>query len=195
MKRSIQKGFTLIELMIVVAIIGILAAIALPAYQDYMIRARVSEAILVASQCRTSVSEIYQSAKAAQVIPASTAGAATKATTTTQYVSDLHTGANGEILVTLVRRHAARHRQPAMVVRDVIRAPDSASPPAPLTVAAFPDAGVRIRRAAWPAPPRRCPPSTCRVLAAANPRTHVPSVVREAPRIEGLFICVALSDR
>ena len=50
--------------MIVVAIVGILAAIALPAYQDYMIRARVSEAILTASQCRTSVSEIYQSGKA-----------------------------------------------------------------------------------------------------------------------------------
>jgi type IV pilus assembly protein PilA len=60
MKRMIQKGFTLIELMIVVAIIGILAAVALPAYQDYTVRARVSEVILGASSCRTSISETVQ---------------------------------------------------------------------------------------------------------------------------------------
>ncbi len=55
--KSIQKGFTLIELMIVVAIIGILAAIALPAYTDYTVRAKVSELVLSASSHRTSVSE------------------------------------------------------------------------------------------------------------------------------------------
>ena len=58
--RKVQKGFTLIELMIVVAIIGILAAIALPAYQDYTIRARVSELILAASSARTAITEKYQ---------------------------------------------------------------------------------------------------------------------------------------
>jgi|WetSurMetagenome_2_1015567.scaffolds.fasta_scaffold1060608_1 type IV pilus assembly protein PilA len=60
MKR-VQQGFTLIELMIVVAIIGILAAIALPAYQDYTIRAKMSEVVLAASNPKTNVAEWYQS--------------------------------------------------------------------------------------------------------------------------------------
>ena len=59
-KVQLQKGFTLIELMIVVAIIGILAAVALPAYQDYTVRARVSELILAGSSMRTAISEKFQ---------------------------------------------------------------------------------------------------------------------------------------
>jgi type IV pilus assembly protein PilA len=58
-KKQRQQGFTLIELMIVVAIIGILAAIAIPAYQDYTVRSKVTEAIAVAASAKTSVSEFY----------------------------------------------------------------------------------------------------------------------------------------
>jgi type IV pilus assembly protein PilA len=59
--NPLQTGFTLIELMIVVAIIGILAAVALPAYQDYTVRAKMAEVILAMSSCRTPVTELYQS--------------------------------------------------------------------------------------------------------------------------------------
>ncbi len=85
MKRSIQKGFTLIELMIVVAIIGILAAVALPAYQDYTTRAKVSEVVLAASSARTAIAE-YVAASGAFPSSASSASIATQSS---KYVASL----------------------------------------------------------------------------------------------------------
>ena len=98
--KKIQQGFTLIELMIVVAIIGILAAVALPAYQDYTIRAKMSEVILGMSACRTSITEVYQSGPA-NVVPAGGWGCEMLASQATKYVGGITTDANGAITATV----------------------------------------------------------------------------------------------
>jgi type IV pilus assembly protein PilA len=95
-KRNLQKGFTLIELMIVVAIIGILAAIALPAYQDYTVRAKVSEGVVLASAAKLNVAETFQSTG---VLPTDNASA-NYTSPNTQQVSGIAIGANGVITVT-----------------------------------------------------------------------------------------------
>ena len=95
--RKIQQGFTLIELMIVVAIIGILAAVALPAYQDYTVRAKMSEVMLAASACRTSITEIFQSGGTPP--GANNWGCENTGSQTSKYVNLITTDDNGKVAV------------------------------------------------------------------------------------------------
>ena len=96
--RKVQQGFTLIELMIVVAIIGILAAVALPAYQDYTKRAKLSEVVLAASACRTAITETYQSASAG---PGAGGWGCESTAATSKYVASVATSADGVVSVTV----------------------------------------------------------------------------------------------
>ena len=101
-KPSIQKGFTLIELMIVVAIIGILAAIALPAYQDYTVRAKVSEAVISLTSPKSLVSEAFQTDGLAGVAAAAiTFNGKPLAEIATKYVATIAIAPTGEITATL----------------------------------------------------------------------------------------------
>jgi type IV pilus assembly protein PilA len=95
--KSVQKGFTLIELMIVVAIVGILAAVAIPAYQDYTIRAQVTEAMSLSSAAKAAVAETFANTGA---FPATNAAAGLSATISGKYVSDLTVGAGGVLTAT-----------------------------------------------------------------------------------------------
>jgi type IV pilus assembly protein PilA len=97
LREFVQRGFTIIELMIVVAIIGILAAVALPAYMDYSVRAKVSEIVLAASSCRTSVGEIVQNSN---VVDLGTDLTAACAIAPTKFVSSGVTDVDGKITVT-----------------------------------------------------------------------------------------------
>ena len=100
--RYVQKGFTLIELMIVVAIIGILAAVALPAYQDYTVRAKMSEVILAMSACRTTITEVYQTGGTPPLQDQWGCGEVGSATPIlTKYVAGLSTDVNGVITATI----------------------------------------------------------------------------------------------
>jgi type IV pilus assembly protein PilA len=156
--RKMQKGFTLIELMIVVAIIGILAAIAIPAYQDYTARSQMSEAMSLASGARTAVSEVFQTEGD---FPTSNllAGIAEPGNITGTYVATVTVGAGGVITAQLKNeppvitaiRGASLRLTPVLGGADGIDAGDSGS----------------IEWSCGPvgATPVKYYPTTCRVVA------------------------------
>jgi type IV pilus assembly protein PilA len=95
-----QKGFTLLELMVIVAIIGILASLAVPAFRDYTVRSKMSEVILALSSCHVSITEVYQIGSAAAPGPNGW-GCESGASSGTKYVASVTTSADGVVSATV----------------------------------------------------------------------------------------------
>lgn len=157
MCRPSQGGFTMIELMTVVAVIGILAAVALSMYGDYASRTRMAEVVLAASQCRTRIADVYQGSITGTVIAPNTWGCEANTDGTgpgpTRYVKSITTDANGVVTVTTQNMGAG--------IDGTVTLTPSDSAGNPLTTASIP-AHVGTFRCAPGTVPLKYLPHSCR---------------------------------
>jgi len=123
--RKIQQGFTLIELMIVVAIVGILAAIAIPAYQDYTVRAKVSEGLSLVNAAKIAVEDTFQST--GTIPTTNTSAGYAGLTTATSYVTSVTIGTSGAITVVFTANTGP------MSAQNIVMTPATAAVGQPLT--------------------------------------------------------------